>query len=413
MAEPAGDEQLELLKQMAEMLRQVADPLRSVVGGKKEGAGAGGVNAFAAGVTINLGQFAQPLQAVSQALIPFHSRVQGLTQALGQAMAPLKQTLVGAQSAFQAVTSAITPFVTALSPVSLEVFGEAIRDLQATVGSAFQDIFPIFTGVVRQISDTIAPLMDTLRPIFTDLAGVLGNLLAVQVRTLAEIFASLVPLLQFLMPIVQVLGTLLMGLNMIFRALFIAITEVWKAFLTALGFDAGGFKEAMDSFRKTILKATAAIIVFIAKVLKFFGANDAIKALKKAFEPAQAGARKTAAPREFGIVGIEEIFKNAMLAAAGAGGGAEVKTAEDHLAGIGQQLDRVLKSGDTLTDLIARHAGPIVDTLRTLHTTANNIWNAVVTSAKMIADTIVTNLVPGFLRNRGGPPAPPGRGGGS
>lgn len=397
-------EQLDVLKQMAEQLRNLTDPLRSIAGGKKEG-GAGG-NAFAAGATLNLGQFAQPLQAVSQALIPFHSRVQGLTQALGQAMAPLKQTLVGAQSAFQAVTSAITPFVTALSPVQLEIFGEAIRDLQATVGAAFEGILPVFTGVIRNISDAIAPVMDALRPVFTDLATVIGDLLAVQARTLAEIFTQLVPLLQFLMPIVQVLGTILQGLNLIFRALFVAVSEVWKALLTAMGFDAGGFKEAMDSFRKTIMKAVAAVIVFIARVLKFFGAEGAIKALKKAFEPPKPGARKTAAPKEFGITGIEEVFKNAMLAAAGAGGGAEVKTTEDALAGIGQQLDEVLRTGTTLDAAIHKYGGPMIRLLEAINNGNLSIGQLIRWGANAILDTIATNLIPGFLRARpqnGGP----------
>jgi hypothetical protein len=330
-------------------------------------------------LTTNVGNFSATLGIATKALGP-------IAAAAGEVAKSLVE-----------LGNAVSKFVGALNPALIDIFQQAIRNLNATIGFAFEGLIRTAITLTRTIADTLAPTLDGLKPIIDALATAFVRGLLPFVRLLADavdlvaglmkeffgildsaviitaafteiqralvmalgalvnlLMAVLRPILTVLIGSLRVLAELISGTAALFKTLVAVLVGLLEAFFKLLGLPDIGAEtaEMFDMFIASLRQATRAIILFTAQMLKTFGAESALRRLQEAFAPTRGGTRKVAAPREFGIVGIEELMREQLLAAAQAGVGGAPKPVEDILGDIGKDIKDIAEGKTTLEKLV-------------------------------------------------------------
>lgn len=272
------------------------------------------------------------------------------------AAAALGGLVAGISAATSAITGAISSvqgFVQALSPIQIELFQRALRDLQATVGVAFQPIFEVLTGTIRQVAGIILPLMVQLRPVIQQVTEVFSTSLLQSAKSLVGILTALLPVIQLVTslfevleaatrPFVQLTALLIQLLVVPFQLLAAVLqpfTELLKVVQAAFdgmtdvievvtiiiralaltiqqaiqglgGFDIKGLVSQIAAAFKTLITT---ILVFVASLAKVLGFDGFVKNLIDILSPKGEGAK---AADTVGIKGFEQIAKDLALASA-------------------------------------------------------------------------------------------------
>ena len=286
----------------------------------------------------------------------------------------------------QKLLAAVTPFVEALNPALLIGFNTQLANLQATIGTAFENVFNILAPVLDQVASLIQSTMDALRPVIDTIVTALGTHLVEGIKSTVAMFKALMPIIEMIVSlgrilialtdmlmvpvrmVVELLGFLikvilaplnfqlaylakaLEGLSKILEIVdivFNTILETVMQFITALieGLGLGNIFTLLENVIKNVITVFLQLIGFIAN---FLGAatflDNLIKNLKG---PSHA----IAAPKDVAFKGIEQITKD--IAAAGfiAGGGTE-KSQTDLMADGIKALEDIQKNGLTIQKLL-------------------------------------------------------------
>lgn len=268
--------------------------------------------------------------------------------------------------ALTALGNAAQQFVGALNPNLLEYFNQTIRDLQATLGYAFEPIIANATGLFQQIAGIVLPLMEQLRPVFESLANNAAKQLITQLRIVVTLFKVLTPLfnlfmkfqqllgaigqvivmlivgslspfivaLKILTPVIDFLSDVIQGVmevvgafGEVFEAvgvIFDVVTDMIKDAVASL-FGGKDIKDAFKEFTKMIRTAITQLVLFTARLAMFFGLTGFVDKLKAALTP----KRGLVAGGQTSITNIEQISKNLIESAAKATGAGGAKTEED------------------------------------------------------------------------------------
>src|SRR5215467_14030828 len=117
----------------------------------------------------------------------------------------------------QKLLAAVTPFVEALNPALLLAFNQQLANLQATVGTAFENIFNILAPVLDQVASLIQSTMDVLRPIMDEIASMFGDYLIEAVRGAVAQIKALMPVIEALLSLFQAWMTIQQMLAAIVR----------------------------------------------------------------------------------------------------------------------------------------------------------------------------------------------------
>jgi len=278
----------------------------------------------------------------------------------------------------QKLLAAVTPFVEALNPALLLAFNQQLANLQATVGTAFENLFNILAPVLDQVASLIQGLMDTLRPVLDSLAEMFGTYLVEVTRSIVAEFKALLPVIEVLMglfaammsiwelsmavlrPIVEVLGLILkvtlLPLNLALQALQTVLKPVLALFdaLSALAgavvdvlsdllttfLEGLGLGDLLKSFAAAVKDATLAIFTAIVRFIASLPFDWARNILAKMEERLAGTAHAVAAPKDVGFKGVEEIVKSMATAAFTAAGG---KTDAEKQTDIQEQMLSVLR----------------------------------------------------------------------
>ncbi len=289
--------------------------------------------------------------------------------AVGMALGGFVTAIQAAVGAIQEVIGKVRGFVEALSPATVQAFDRAMRDLSATIGVAFQPVFEVLTGIIRQIAGIIMPVMEQLRPVVEQVTASLGGVLVTVVRSMASGLEALMPVIRVLAVLLDVVGALLKPVIIAFQILgqvtgflfsaleavlsplieglkvfsgvmdavsevmnvvsiiFKTVTDAVAATLKAIfGVD---FKGVMDFFVRAVKDAGAAMVRFVAYLAAAFGQTDFLKKLEENLRPKQGA---TAALQGVGVSSLEQIAKDmAVASAAAAGVGEQQKGTDDYL----------------------------------------------------------------------------------
>jgi len=298
-----------------------------------------------------------------------------ITDLILPGLGTLAETLVELPGKMLAAT---TPFVSALNPALLLTFNAQLANLNATIGTAFENVFNILAPVLDTVASLIQSTMDQLRPLVDTLTATLGGFFVdavknavTQLQALMPVIEVLVSIFQSLMmvvelfnaimrPLYDVLGLILkvalLPLNLAFQALnavlapILALFQTFSAlvsgvvdalgslittFVEGLGLGAL-FKSLAATIKETILAIVAAVAKFLASLP--FGWGEKILAAWE--KRAGGGPHAIAAPKEVGFKGIEQITKDIAAAAFIAGGG----TKEDQQVDLLKEIRDIIKS---------------------------------------------------------------------
>lgn len=168
--------------------------------------------------SISAGDVAGHIDGVSQALGSLTSGFTGVATLIGGpvagAISNLLTTIVGMP---QQILAAITPFVQAFNPASIELLNLAFDNLQASLGSMLQPVIPLFIALADQLNmvftalgPTITPAIELLTGIFQTIGNIVMQAFAGIVETaippLMRVFAMLTPIMELMGPYVEQLG---------------------------------------------------------------------------------------------------------------------------------------------------------------------------------------------------------------
>lgn len=247
------------------------------------------------------------------------------------------------------MTAAVAPFVEALNPGLLEQFNVVLRNLQATIGYAFEPIIAQAVATLRTWSGMLMPLMRELRPVMADLAHTVGEVLiaalGVLINWVRAVMFTVKPFVGIVTGTIRIMAqlmdvvTLVHGVLMETVASFFGVDEATKT-----------LSNVFDWFRNMLFKCVSAVALVTTGLLKMVGATEMIAKMRAAVE--RRIAEKTgvagglvAAPRDVSTGGPEDIARRmaerAFAAVAGAGA---AKTDVDLLTGI---LDAI-KEGEAV-----------------------------------------------------------------
>ncbi len=357
---------VEALKTVADKLKPLADSFKSSSasgpsnlsnlsnlfklfssGGAEGAAGAGAGQAAGVAGAAGAGEVAGAA-GLAGAAGPVGVAVLAIGQAFGQLVGAVKQVV---DSLWQFVNT-VKPFVDALQPGTVMVFDQELRNLTATIGTAFVPVIEGTTNVLRNLGDILIKPMQELAPIMKSLTDFLGGIFLSATRLIASLFHYLAPVLQAVVDIFAGLGSILNPLIeavrllvQLFTFMFSILAAVFRPVIDAFKIfgaimDGTGqylqvlnniFQALTDSISGTInafwgtiklitdaiarafknlAEVTIVLVVSFAKMMGTFG-ETFITNLKKIFEQ----TRQIAAPTDSRIQSFEQIANEITTAA--------------------------------------------------------------------------------------------------
>jgi hypothetical protein len=198
--------------------------------------------------------------------------------------------------------------------------------------------------MARQINDIIAPAMEALRPVIQQVVGEMAQRLMPVFKLLAEVVEALVPAFALLMEVMRPAQELIPALANLLRGVVAVIVGLFQSF----GGSLADLKDINDKLVAAMKQAVRATIVFAAQLAKFLGLDKVVESIRKTFGPT-TGKGKAPAPSDAGISTMEQILREAQIAAFTAQGG-RTQSTEDWLGDISGQLDAALSNQKAFND---------------------------------------------------------------
>jgi hypothetical protein len=285
--------------------------------------------------------------AKASALGPAGAVIDGIAGALGD----LQKTLEG-------LAASVVQFVQALAPGIVMEFQQALKDVQATIGSAFTGAVSVFASVAREIGGILLPAMQQLKPIVDTLANAVGTQLTAVVRIVVSLFQAFAPVLQVIADGLNQLSKLVSDVVGVFTALVKTFTTMLT---TLLGSDTGGFREAFKGLADIVRQVVKAMVSLYATLSSFFGEDtrrglrlfaDSLDKEAKDREDRANGLRAAATNAQ--VTDVQSIVKQAQLAAftAAGTGGVREKTDNEFLREIAGDVRRAADSRSTIKEAL-------------------------------------------------------------
>src|SRR6185437_15327841 len=129
------------------------------------------------------------------------SGVAGMAKGLDMVVPGLGEltgVVAGAVQAIVDIPQKVMPFVEALSPALLITFNQAMRDLNATIGTAFAGMFDQLAGTMNMVAGQLLPIMEMIRPVVEKATDVIGGILVTVVKAAADMFTQFLPVINTL-----------------------------------------------------------------------------------------------------------------------------------------------------------------------------------------------------------------------
>jgi hypothetical protein len=263
------------------------------------------------GVFRGLGQAAtgSPLRGMGEA-------AKGAGDMLKGAGAAMTGALNGAVGPLSALVDATRGFVEALSPGTMEAFNQAVSNLQATIGVAFEPIFTVLTDTLARVASTLAPVFETLRPIVEQVVQALSERLLTVVVTLANLFEAFAPFIRLAVDLYAALNPIINAVVAVVGAL----VEALLGFLAGLLGGEGGMRDFARQMADMIQRMTSAILLFVIQLGDALGNRNFGDAILRNLRPAERGREQVAAFRNVQTQDFSAITRQLAEAAAAASG---------------------------------------------------------------------------------------------
>lgn len=228
-------------------------------------------------------------------------------------------------SSLMELVGVVKPFVEAISPSAVKALNDAIRDVQATIGSSLISTVNILAETFRQVGGIILPVVQQLEPVFRALAEVTSNQLLAAVKLISVAFEALAPILQIVADAEKEISKFLLDMVSIIVAVVRTLRDILAGFFGGID-----VKEVLKGFVDILRQVVKALVNFAATLAAFAGFGDTVVAFSNALvkeakdRETAAGGMKAAATNPQ-IIDVANILRSQQLAAFTAQGGGAVK----------------------------------------------------------------------------------------
>lgn len=215
-------------------------------------------------------------------------------------------------AAVGAASQAVMTFVGALNPFLVFQLDRVFANLMATIGHAFEPAVAQAVAVVQDFTGTLAPLMRELRPVVAELATAIGTILSAVVYVLVAVLKVLLGAFKWMFAGLSILGSIVGQVVEVLGVLY----EWLASFVQSIG-DALGITEAIvaiyDALKTVIFSIVQAFTFLLVSVYRLLNLFDSIAKMKASIERRIAEKKGaggfTAAPKDVGTGGIEDIAR--------------------------------------------------------------------------------------------------------
>ena len=238
----------------------------------------------------------------------------GLGKGTASLISGMGKSIGGLTALIGQATEGLDVFVAALSPGTMIQFNQAIRDLNATVATAFLPIFQTFTDVLKDIAGELAPVMRQLAPIMKSLAESIANI----VLPVVKIFAAA---LQALMPFFQMVADLIAMVVDALQPIF-ALIQAWASLGNIMATVLLELAPVFKYLAEMLKTASERLLLFAVSVAKALGAMNFVEQVKAALRhDKKVGEHAAGTVSMKGVQALNnDIQKLAFLATGGSGG---------------------------------------------------------------------------------------------
>lgn len=258
---------------------------------------------------------------------------------IGQAVGAIQNVV----NEIKRLPDAVRGFVDAFNPAAGERLDYAFRSLQATIGRGLEPVISVATRIVEKFADAISGGMDRLRGPIEKVAGLFLGSLAPLFESVGLIFDGLADAGEALMPVFQALAPVFEAFLAFGHVLTAIGVESTLALIKGIIGEGNNLRSMTEQLTEKFLSLSESAVLASYWLLSLVGQQKiVVEALKRLAQPGTQGGRIAPAAVNVGMRGLEEIYKERLVAAArGSGKNAQEESA-DHLAAIRRMAEELL-----------------------------------------------------------------------
>lgn len=245
---------------------------------------------------------------------------------------------------------AVRGFVDAFSPATGQRLDQSFRSLHATIGYALEPVLHTAIALVDGFADAISRGMDRLRGPVEAVTSAFAGSLRPALGAVAAAFDGLAGVAETLRPLVEPLGTALEGLASLARVVTTLLSALAEALAGAVMEGLGNLRAATDWLAEQFVSTAGVVLHFSDALLRAAGLGDvADKAIRRMLAAVPQGGRRQGAPENFGISGIDDLYRRRLVEAARGGGRSKEDMTFDvwrRIQGLLEELVRITENKD-------------------------------------------------------------------
>lgn len=266
-----------------------------------------------------------------------------IATALPQVAGALQGAIGGAVDQFKKVTDSVRPFVDAFSNAGQQL-DYAFKSLYATVGFSLEPVIGAATMIVEKFADAISEGMNTLREPIEQAAGLFVGSLNPFIEATASAFSAMGRAAERLAPLMEPIGAALEAVGGLAHILTTVFGETLVGLIEEFMPTAQGLNEITEWLTAAFTQLAETTLRLADFMLSVIGMDKLMQPILEALaKERKAGGRREAKPENFGVTGIEDLYRRRLVASAGAAGKRPEEQSRDYLAEIRKLAEKMLE----------------------------------------------------------------------
>lgn len=242
------------------------------------------------------------------------------------------------------IPDSVRGFVDAFNPQAGLRLDFAFQSLNATIGGAFVPIIEGAARIVERFADAISNGMGRLQAPIEKAVGLFMGVLQPALVAVSDVFDGLADAADLLSPLMEPAAAALEAMTALSRVLTTIGVQALLEAIKLLIPNAESLTEITTAVTQAFVQLTETTLRLAQFMLGVVGLNGAMeKILTRLAKEPEMGDRRKPAPTNFGIGGLEDIYRRRLVEAAKAGGKTPEEQSRDYLADIRKIAAEMLK----------------------------------------------------------------------
>jgi hypothetical protein len=241
---------------------------------------------------------------------------------------------------------AVRGFVDAFNPAAGERLDYAFRSLHATIGYAMEPIIMAATAVVERFAGALMSGMDALRPAIEKVAGLFVGMLQPAMATVGVVMDAVARVAERIADRLGGFAKLFEGFFSVMHVVITTAVTLAEAFIE-LTSPLGVVNKGFDLIGEALADLAIGFIGLTDFILRFIGATALANKNLEVLAKLRPQSGRAPAPTNFGIGGLEDIYKRRLVEASKGGGKSIEEKNSDFLKRIAEAVEGMKKAMET------------------------------------------------------------------